>query len=374
LFLSSSINPQTIEEYRSKLEKIKSRINEERVKREEMAKKELTVIGDIQNLQIEIEETEENIKIVNEEMDNVKREIEKLKVEIDELKKKLEKRQDELGGRLVSLYKLGKFSELRILSRAKDYSDFIRRVKFLIIVAEANRNLAVKIKKDKENLEDYLIQLSEYKTEVEEYQRLYKEEKRKLERKIADLESILGDVRGKKKSYEKMIRELENQSDELVSLIQRMTKKVPEEEIKFNPPSKQYIKGVKVIAPTKGQIVKPFGKIIHPVYGTVTRNEGIDISASLNQEVTTVMSGKVIFSDWFKGYGKMVIIDHGDKITTIYAHLNDIYVGTGESVSEGDIIGSVGNTGTLGEPLLHFEIRTNGTAIDPAQWLMENIQ
>lgn len=364
---------QTLEEYRSKLDKIKERIFEERSKRMEMAQKELSIIGEIQSLEKEISATQKNIDIVDKELKVVREEVKSLETEIDRLQAELVKNQDDLGLRLVSLYKMGKFRELRILSKASDYSDFLRRIKFLIIIADADRKLAEEIKEDKERMEKVLEQLEIYREEVEGYHKLYTSEKVKLEQDRKELDSVLSEVRGKKDSYERMISELKSQSSELEAMIRKMTRKVEgEEEVIFSPPSKNYIKGSTVIAPTRGQIVRPFGKIVHPVYGTVTRNEGIDISAPLYQEVSTVMSGKVIFSDWFKGYGKIVIVDHGDGVTTLYAHLNDIYVSTGETISEGDIIGTVGNTGTLGDPLLHFEIRTNGNAIDPAAWISEN--
>ena len=81
------------------------------------------------------------------------------------------------------------------------------------------------------------------------------------------------------------------------------------------------------------------------------------------------MAGQVIFADWFRGYGKLVIIDHGSGYTTLYSHLQDVYVSVGEMVAENQGVGTVGSTGTLGEIILHFEIRKDGSPINPEKWL-----
>lgn len=81
------------------------------------------------------------------------------------------------------------------------------------------------------------------------------------------------------------------------------------------------------------------------------------------------MAGRVLYADWFKGYGKLVIVDHGSGYTTLYAHLQDIYVTVNDMLVEGQPVGTVGSSGTLGEVVLHFEIRKDGGAINPEKWL-----
>ena len=81
------------------------------------------------------------------------------------------------------------------------------------------------------------------------------------------------------------------------------------------------------------------------------------------------MDGEIIFADWFRGYGKTIIVDHGHGYTSVYAHCQDILVAVGEHVSEMQVVGTVGDTGYCEEAILHFEILRDGQAINPAKWL-----
>lgn len=86
-----------------------------------------------------------------------------------------------------------------------------------------------------------------------------------------------------------------------------------------------------------------------------------------------VCHGKILYSDWFKGYGNMIIVDHGDNYYTVYAHAEEIFKAKGENVEMGEVIATVGETGSMSGPKLHFEIRHHGSPIDPLQWINPNI-
>jgi murein hydrolase activator len=121
--------------------------------------------------------------------------------------------------------------------------------------------------------------------------------------------------------------------------------------------------------PAKGRLSVPFGNVRHPRFSTEVPHPGIDISASPGQDVRAVFDGRVIFSDWFKGYGQMVVIDHGDAYLSIYGHVDERLVLTGQDVTRGDVIARSGQGGSFDEPGLYFEIRHAGKAEDPARWL-----
>jgi septal ring factor EnvC (AmiA/AmiB activator) len=118
-----------------------------------------------------------------------------------------------------------------------------------------------------------------------------------------------------------------------------------------------------------GEIVTPFGPREHPRFRTVTVSNGIEIRAPAGTDVQAVAGGRVVFAGWFRGYGKMLILDHGDQFYTLYAHAAELYKAVGEAVRQGDRVASVGDTGTLGDPVLYFEIRQAGKPLDPADWL-----
>jgi septal ring factor EnvC (AmiA/AmiB activator) len=123
--------------------------------------------------------------------------------------------------------------------------------------------------------------------------------------------------------------------------------------------------------PTEGRIVTGYGAQVHPRFGTRTFRNGVDIEAAVGREVLAVHAGHVIYTGWFKGYGNLIIVDHGNEYYTLYAHIADIEAKEGEDVRQGQRIGTVGDTGSLAGPRLYFEVRYQGRPQDPEQWLRQ---
>ena len=114
--------------------------------------------------------------------------------------------------------------------------------------------------------------------------------------------------------------------------------------------------------PVQGEVVTRFGTIVDPKYGTVTKSTGVDIATKSGSPVLAVDSGKVSFADIFIGYGRMVILDHGNRCHSIYSRLSDVKVKVGANVARGSTIALSGDT-------LHFEFRVGGKPVDPLDWL-----
>jgi septal ring factor EnvC (AmiA/AmiB activator) len=127
----------------------------------------------------------------------------------------------------------------------------------------------------------------------------------------------------------------------------------------------------RLVPPVRAAISEPFGKVVDPEFQTTTFRSGVDFAAPGGASVRTVAGGVVRFAGWFRGYGRIVIVDHGDGFHTISGHLDEIYVKVGVAVEEGEALGTVGETGSLGGPSLYFELRQGGQPIDPEPWLLD---
>ena len=114
-----------------------------------------------------------------------------------------------------------------------------------------------------------------------------------------------------------------------------------------------------------------FGKVVDPEFQTTTFRSGVDFGAKAGETVRSVAAGLVRFAGWFRGYGRIVIVDHGDGYHTISGHLDEIQVTVGTLVEEGESLGTVGETGSLYGPSLYFELRENGEPLDPEPWLLD---
>jgi septal ring factor EnvC (AmiA/AmiB activator) len=118
-----------------------------------------------------------------------------------------------------------------------------------------------------------------------------------------------------------------------------------------------------------GRVVRGFGREVDAEFRTETFRKGIEFEAELGDPVRAVAPGRVGYAGWFRGYGKLVILDHGADYFTVSGHLAEIAVSPGAAVAAGDPIGTVGDTGSLAGPRLYFEIRRGREPLDPDQWL-----
>ncbi|GIX07277.1 MAG: hypothetical protein KatS3mg115_1680 [Candidatus Poribacteria bacterium] len=123
------------------------------------------------------------------------------------------------------------------------------------------------------------------------------------------------------------------------------------------------------IRPVSGRVSSPFGMRTHPISGRRTMHQGIDFASGAGARVVAARSGRVIYAGRLGGYGNLVVIDHGGGVTTRYAHLQRIVVRRGQRVRQGATLGYTGSTGYSTGPHLHFEIRINDRAVDPARYL-----
>lgn len=123
--------------------------------------------------------------------------------------------------------------------------------------------------------------------------------------------------------------------------------------------------------PAKGWITSRFGYRISPFTGKTTIHAGLDIAAAPGSPVYAPADGVVVFASYDESYGKLITIDYGYGVTTRFGHLSQIYVQVGQRVNKWDVIGAVGNTGRSTGPHLHYEVRINGTAVDPINYILD---
>src|SRR5205807_1807805 len=118
-----------------------------------------------------------------------------------------------------------------------------------------------------------------------------------------------------------------------------------------------------------GSIETRFGRAVDERFNTVTVQRGIDVRCEAGTRVRAIHAGRVVHSGWFHGYGNLLIVDHGDGYFALMAHLGTLARATGDEVRQGDVVGTVGDSGSLKGPYLYFELRQGQTPLDPELWL-----
>jgi septal ring factor EnvC (AmiA/AmiB activator) len=277
------------------------------------------------------------------------------------------------GQRLRALYKMSRSGYADAIVSPDGLHQTLKRIKYLGMVADQDRVIMREYGKTLTVLAARQTEIAEKKKELIARQRVVAAKKAELETRKQKKAVILASVRNEKGQYEQSLRELEEASASLWAMIRkdekekRVTKAAP-------PASRQGRETVdrartRLPWPLEGQVLTRYGMQRHPQFGTMVYRRGIEIQAHEGESVRAVRDGQVAYADWYKGYGKLMIIDHGDGFYTLYGNLSRIDLGKGEQAAGGQVIGLAGDTGSLKGSKLYFEIRRNGEAQDPLQWL-----
>jgi murein DD-endopeptidase MepM/ murein hydrolase activator NlpD len=207
-------------------------------------------------------------------------------------------------------------------------------------------------------------------------------QKRMVEASIRDINSqktaIQGSINANKNMierlkkdksyYERSERELARQSASIQSMIESLTRKNSQ-----SGGSRVVVSSTGFIKPIAGPITSPFGWRTHPIFKSRIFHSGIDIGGPNGGAIKASNDGKVIYSGWYGGYGKVVILDHGvingKPVTTLYGHMSAINVSNGQMVKKGQTVGREGSTGYSTGPHCHFEVRVNGKPTNPLNYI-----
>lgn len=284
------------------------------------------------------------------------------------LQAQLERSRRKLAPRALALYKAGAEGPLRVLFSAGSLAERLARVSALRALVAYDEDLVARYRQDHRALEDSIrearVAAAAHEAAVANVrartQRLSDEQARKLQ--------ILARVRGDRSRERALLIEMEVAAraleETLRNLAEAPANRAP------GPASLAFAsrKG-SLRPPVDAQIGHAFGRIVDGRFQTETFARGVEFAAPSGEPVRAVAMGEVRYSGWFRGYGRIVILDHGDGFFTVSGHLERIDVDLGQWVNEGAPIGIVGETGSLAGPSLYFEIREHGQPVDPAEWL-----
>lgn len=281
-----------------------------------------------------------------------------------------------LRERIVSIYKYGGTAELNLLVFAPSAHETLTTSFLLKKIARQDQEMIEEMEKKKLLLENSCLEMEEQNRLLEEQEDELLQQKDLYQDETKKRSLLLSQLRKKKEMHLQAAKELERSQKEIQSKISFLLnkKKQMEEERKASStasrPSVDYFKpGSKLAWPVRGRVTSRFGTRVHPVFKTKIMHTGIDIDAKRGDPVKAAESGEVLYAGWLRGYGQIIILDHGAQLTTVYAHLDASLVDEGEKVKNGQVIGKVGSTGVATGAHLHFEVRVDGEARDPMKYL-----
>lgn len=358
---------QDLSDFEKRLTKINETIRALRAKIQEENKKESTLLSQLDKIAFNKKLIKSELALYNVQMEKTSQELSAVKKNIAGLKDKLQREQRAIEKTLVTLYKYGKFDFLQFLLEAENMSALFSESKNLSFLARYQQNI----------IADYLKTLSELRTAEEsqelkraEYARFIQEadrKKKELEAQEAENKALLQQIQKNKKVYQQALEEQNERARHLQSLMDKLASQEIVLPFRFVP---FYERKGKLRWPVAGKVITRFGLERHPQFNTVTMNNGIEISPGQDDtSIRSIHSGKVVYADYFQGYGNLLIIDHGMNYYSLYGHCADFKVNKGDFVREDQPIAVVGDSGSLKGLSLYLEIRYKTKPLDPLQWL-----
>ena len=353
----------------------------------------------------DLTKTTDDLLRVSDRLDEASASLDKMEQELRDAEKRQDEQYGALKQRLNFMYKNGKIGYLDIIFEAKSFPDFINRVEYINRIAKNDKTMLNKLSDTTDLVSETVDEIDLQKSTFEQLAAEQEQKQAELQGTLARKQDLFNRLDSDEKSYEAKMSMLSNTEDEIVALIKQKEKDQAAAIAKAKAEAEAKAKAkaeaeaaAKLAAqkaasgggfaasystnssPYSGRMLWPvpghymlsdtFRARYNPVNGRREFHTGIDIPVPTGSPILAADSGVVIRAGWVNGYGYTVIIDHGNGVSTLYGHNSRLVVSTGQYVEKGQQISRAGSTGNSTGPHCHFEIRVNGSAVNPSRYVM----
>jgi septal ring factor EnvC (AmiA/AmiB activator) len=328
------------------------------------------------NIDKQISLTHQQISIFRNRIRQGKETISSLENQIDSLQSKIQALQKIFKQQVVFAYKYQRGKQYDWLLGASNFNEIFIRYSYFKKVADAERNIFLDLNRSQERLQSKEKQLAEELKSVEKSLSSAKKTEVNLNSRRKTKTRLVNSIKKNKNVLSQALQEQKESYDKLKNIIATLEKRRPKRQLKVDTQVKwEKISGSfsknrgKFNWPVQGSVLHGFGRFKNPELKTVLNNTGIDIKAPRGQGVRCVFPGVVSMITYMSGFGNTVIVDHNDGYYTVYAHLDQILVNAEDFIEGGMSVGTVGESGSLEGPKLHFEIYGSDKNLNPLKWL-----
>ena len=324
-----------------------------------LRRQEKSLLGEVERLELEVRLRSEQLREVQLDLQRTNELLDATLKRLRQIERQVEESRPVLAARARALYKLGELSYLRLLLSVDRPSDIFRGYRLVTQLARRDNERFSAFRADllaqaktQAELEQRTQQALQLRADVEKARRSLDADRRRKTQ-------LLTEMVEKKETHAQYVLELQEAETRLAQMIEGLEAAdiaLPVAAFRGSLPW-----------PLAGKVKVPFGRRKDPKFDTYTLHNGIEIDAPAEAPVQAVHGASVVYADRFRGYGLMVVLDHGHKHHTLYAHLAEIAVQGGQQVEAGQVIGTTG-AGLEGNGL-YFEVRFQGKPEDPLEWL-----
>ena len=285
--------------------------------------------------------------------------------QVAEIGPRIQRQKLFLRRRLDALYRLGGLSYVRMLMSIDDRRDPVEAMLMLSYLVSRDSRAVTRFQASREALRLRLVDLADRSQRLGQMRRVVEERRRSVVAARNEQQRVLASLRGEGSQSQRQLAELQERARRLEHLLDVLARQ------KAGAAAPTDIRAVQGALdwPAQGKVSERFGVQTNPKFSTVTFNNGLKIAAPAGTSVHAVFAGTVLFSQWFKGYGNLIILDHGYRIFSLYGNLKSPAVSPGDRVLAGQALAGVGESEDARSGYLYFEIRQDNKPEDPQKWL-----
>lgn len=360
----SDVAETLIRKRQAELEQLKTQVETRRIRIAELRKEGENLEKVLVELERQRALTGRYIRTLDAQVGAMELDLAARRGQLERKELELKATRGELGQTLTQYYKRGRVRAAELLVSSATFGEIFARSHYWI---RAIRKLRAKVQLAADQSQDIRSDVKAIESRRRDVLDL------RAERKI-QLAALQGEENARRRDreeLERMVALYEEQTRKLLASQGRIEQLIVEAQRRAGGVAGLGLTDLRghLPWPVKGRIITRFGTHVHPRYGTRVRQKGIEIAAPEGTPVKAVSGGWVVYEGWLEGYGKTVILNHGEGYFTLYAHASEVVVARGEEVGAGQVVARVGSTDALKGPALHFEIRQGSEALDPARWL-----
>ena len=362
LLLSAAAVAQTSN---ADLQRIRNDIARLRERLEDVRKRAQSLEEQVEAASLELSLRSRELQLALDEHTRLEQQRAEIAGNIAALIPRIEHQKTYLRKRLVALYRMGGLTYVRMLFSIGQHEDPGQALSMLAFLVRHDAHMIERFRASQEELANRYLELQERQRQLAEAAKVIQEKRKEMAAAQAQRERLLARLRKEETGSELQIAELEERARRLERLVELLSKQtdgvIPAADIRSFRGALGW--------PVSGKVIEDFGRQRNAKFATYTINNGLKIEADPRAPVQAVFQGTVLYSQWFKGYGNLIILDHGNRVFSLYGNIIGPTVTVGDKVTTGQSIAGVGDSEDAQSGYLYFEIRQDNKPENPTEWL-----
>ncbi|MBN2644330.1 MAG: peptidoglycan DD-metalloendopeptidase family protein [Desulfuromonadaceae bacterium] len=363
-FLAAPVRGDDLDDKRRKLEQLQQQIRSTSGKLSQAREEERSVLDELETLEQQMDRSNAALKNASSELSELRKQIDQSRSDIDRYQRILGRCQADVEKRLRVLYTSGDITTLRLIFSTKSPLLMAENADFLSRITSHDKALLLNYREQLNQIRTSRLELEQHLAQQQQILQDRQQHKQQLAESSQRKKTLIRKIRTDKVALNQALQQLEERSQGMENLV----KQLEEQSRQLYTPSGVHFSAMrgKLPWPTSGAVRSEFGTHRHQQFGAKVKSNGLEIAAVPGTPILAVWPGKVAFAAPFKGYGNLLILDHGNQYYSLYAQARQLKCQTGDLVDKGAVVAIAGFEQ---RDSYYFEIRQAGTPVNPRQWL-----